>query len=159
MQGLLNERSRRRWAAAEARSHGRGGIAAVSRATGISEGTVRRGLAELELAEVELVDNAQLVAFDASTGVGEVQVQIPAPIADRYLAAEADRIAARASTFGTRRQYASIYRSFATWLAAQLGRPPLVGDLDADVIAAYGRHLTARGGRGGAPAAPATVRV
>ena len=48
MRGLLNERSRRRWAAAEARSHGRGGIAAVARATGISEGTVRRGLAELE---------------------------------------------------------------------------------------------------------------
>jgi hypothetical protein len=50
MQGLLNERSRRRWAAAEARSHGRGGIAAVARATGISEGTVRRGLAELDAA-------------------------------------------------------------------------------------------------------------
>jgi hypothetical protein len=53
MRGLLNERSRRRWAAAEARSHGRGGIAAVARATGISEGTVRRGLAELD-AEQEL---------------------------------------------------------------------------------------------------------
>jgi Rhodopirellula transposase DDE domain len=48
MEGLLNERSRRRWAAAEARSHGRGGIAAVARATGISEGTVRRGLRELD---------------------------------------------------------------------------------------------------------------
>jgi hypothetical protein len=48
MKGLLNERSRRRWAAAEAWSHGRGGIAAVARATGISEGTVRRGLAELD---------------------------------------------------------------------------------------------------------------
>jgi integrase len=67
--------------------------------------------------------------------------------------------AARASTAGTRRQYASIYRTFATWLAAELGRPPLVADLDADVIAAYGRHLTAGGGRGGAPGAPATVRV
>jgi Rhodopirellula transposase DDE domain len=48
MKGLLNERSRRRWAAAEARSHGRGGIAAVARATGISESTVRRGLSELD---------------------------------------------------------------------------------------------------------------
>jgi transposase len=47
MKGLLNERSRRRWAAAEARSHGRGGIAAVVRATGISEATVRRGIAEV----------------------------------------------------------------------------------------------------------------
>jgi Rhodopirellula transposase DDE domain len=53
MKGLLNERSRRRWAAAEARSHGRGGIAAVARAMGISEGTVRRGLRELD-AEQEL---------------------------------------------------------------------------------------------------------
>jgi predicted ArsR family transcriptional regulator len=51
MQGLLNERSRRRWAAAEARSHGRGGMAAVARATGISEGTVRRGLLELDAGE------------------------------------------------------------------------------------------------------------
>jgi Rhodopirellula transposase DDE domain len=35
------------WAAAEARSHGRGGIAAVVRATGMSTETVRRGLAEV----------------------------------------------------------------------------------------------------------------
>ena len=35
----------------------------------------------------------------------------------------------------------------------------MVGDLDADVIAAYGRHLATSGGRGGGPAAPATVRV
>jgi Rhodopirellula transposase DDE domain len=48
---LLNERSRRRWAAAEARSHGRGGVAAVARATGMSESTVRRGLAELDAGE------------------------------------------------------------------------------------------------------------
>jgi predicted ArsR family transcriptional regulator len=51
MKGALNERSRRRWAAAEARSHGRGGIAAVARATGISESTVRRGLRELDAEE------------------------------------------------------------------------------------------------------------
>jgi hypothetical protein len=119
--------------------------------------------AQLQLAEVELVevDDVQLVAIDVTTGVGDAQAAVPTPAAmgERYLAAEADRIAARASTAGTRRQYGSIYRSFATWLAAQLGRPPLVGDLDADVIAAYGRHLTARGGRRSAPAAPATVRV
>ena len=53
MRGLLNERSRRRWAAAEARSAGRGGIAAVVRATGIAESTVRRGLKELEHEELE----------------------------------------------------------------------------------------------------------
>jgi transposase len=44
----LDERGRRMWAAAEARSHGRGGIAAVVRATGISEETVRRGIVEVE---------------------------------------------------------------------------------------------------------------
>ncbi len=43
----FNERQRRLWAAAEARSHGRGGIAAVVRATGISKNTVARGIAEL----------------------------------------------------------------------------------------------------------------
>jgi len=43
----LDERGRRFWAAAEARSHGLGGIAAVVRATGISESTVRRGIAEV----------------------------------------------------------------------------------------------------------------
>ena len=46
--GDLDERRRRLWAAAEARSHGRGGIAAVARASGISESTIRAGLRELE---------------------------------------------------------------------------------------------------------------
>ena len=43
----LNERQRRLWAASEARAYGRGGIAAVARATGISEDTVGRGIKEL----------------------------------------------------------------------------------------------------------------
>jgi len=43
----LNERQRRLWAASEACSHGRGGIAAVVRATGISKNTVVRGIAEV----------------------------------------------------------------------------------------------------------------
>src|ERR1035441_3991600 len=47
----LDERGRRMWAAAEARSHGWGGIAAVVRSTGISEDTVRRGIAEIESGE------------------------------------------------------------------------------------------------------------
>jgi integrase len=80
-------------------------------------------------------------------------------LAARNLFGEADRIAARASSAGTRRQYATIYRRFGHWLREQLGRPPVVGDLDADVIAAYARHLATAGGRGGAPAAPATARV
>ena len=51
VEGALDERGRRLWAAAEAGSHGRGGIAAVVRATGISESTVRRGLAEVRSGE------------------------------------------------------------------------------------------------------------
>jgi transposase len=47
----LDERRRRLWAAAEARSGGRGGVAAVARATGISEATIRAGLRELERGE------------------------------------------------------------------------------------------------------------
>jgi Rhodopirellula transposase DDE domain len=70
MKGLLNERSRRRWAAAEARSHGRGGIAAVARATGISESTVRRGLAELD-AEVELESGRVRAAGAGRPGIVE----------------------------------------------------------------------------------------
>ena len=49
--GELDERRRRLWAVAEARSCGRGGIAAVARATGISEGTIRNGLRELDSGE------------------------------------------------------------------------------------------------------------
>jgi len=49
--GELDERRRRLWAAAEARSCGRGGIAAVARATGIAQNTIRAGLRELERGE------------------------------------------------------------------------------------------------------------
>ena len=49
--GEFDERRRRLWAAAEARAVGRGGIAAVTRATGIAENTIRRGLRELESGE------------------------------------------------------------------------------------------------------------
>jgi hypothetical protein len=41
--GELNERQRRLWAASEARAAGRGGIAATTRATGISVETIGRG--------------------------------------------------------------------------------------------------------------------
>jgi len=45
--GDLDERARRRWAAVEALSLGRGGIAAVAKATGISDRTIRNGVREL----------------------------------------------------------------------------------------------------------------
>ena len=47
---LLDERTRRLWAAAEARAIGRGGIARVAEATGMSRGTVRAGVRELDSA-------------------------------------------------------------------------------------------------------------
>ena len=58
---VLDERARRLWAAAEARSLGRGGVAAVSRATGISRITITAGLKEL-----------------ASTSVSRASPSIPA---------------------------------------------------------------------------------
>ena len=47
----LSERGRRIWAASEARVLGRGGIAAVSRASGISENTIRKGMREIDAGE------------------------------------------------------------------------------------------------------------
>ena len=44
----LNERSRRVWAATEARAIGRGGVGVVAETTGISASTIRRGLRELD---------------------------------------------------------------------------------------------------------------
>ncbi|MFB3062777.1 MAG: ISAzo13 family transposase [Candidatus Binatia bacterium] len=44
----LTERGRRIWAATEVKSYGRGGIAAVYRATGLTDKTIRRGRRELE---------------------------------------------------------------------------------------------------------------
>jgi transposase len=44
---LMDERMRRRWAAAEAKSLGWGGVLAVSQATGISRNTISKGLTEL----------------------------------------------------------------------------------------------------------------
>jgi hypothetical protein len=44
---VLDERGRRRFAAAEAQTAGRGGVSAVMRATGIARSTIGRGLAEL----------------------------------------------------------------------------------------------------------------
>jgi hypothetical protein len=46
LEGALNERSRRLWAAAEAQALGHGGASQVARATGISRSTIVRGLQE-----------------------------------------------------------------------------------------------------------------
>jgi transposase len=51
LESVLSERSRRLWAATEARALGHGGIALVERATGVSRSTISRGLRELESGE------------------------------------------------------------------------------------------------------------
>lgn len=114
----------------------------------------------------DLVDQVEVIDATAAVGEGEIADTIvltasaaAPPLEDRDLFGAADRIAARAASAGTRRQYAAIFRTFGDWLQGELGRPPGVGDLDTDVIAAYGRHLATMGGRGGRPAAPATSRV
>jgi hypothetical protein len=48
---VLNERDRRIYAASEAKAAGRGGIATVSRATGVARSTIGRGLKDLASAE------------------------------------------------------------------------------------------------------------
>jgi integrase len=109
-----------------------------------------------EVLELELVD---ATIAEEPTDIAALAAPPVTGMEARNLFGEARRIAARAASASTRRQYASIFRAFGDWLAAELGRPPVVGDLDADVIAAYGRHLATGGGRGGRPAAPATSRV
>jgi hypothetical protein len=47
LRGMMNERSRRLWAAAEVQTRGHRSISLVARATGMSRAAIRRGLAEL----------------------------------------------------------------------------------------------------------------
>lgn len=55
---MMSEKLKRRWAACEAMALGRGGIAAVSRETGISRTTIRKGVRELERRVVGEADDA-----------------------------------------------------------------------------------------------------
>jgi hypothetical protein len=51
LDAVLDERSRRQWAAAEAREYGYGGVTAVASATGLARDTVAAGMRELEYRE------------------------------------------------------------------------------------------------------------
>ncbi len=51
MKGYLDERQRRLWAASEARSHGRGGVTSVARATGLAQTRYGMGCGTLESGE------------------------------------------------------------------------------------------------------------
>jgi Rhodopirellula transposase DDE domain len=59
LEPFLNERDRRLFAASEARAAGRGGIAAVSRTTGIARSTIGRGLADLRSGAVRRSDRVR----------------------------------------------------------------------------------------------------
>ena len=54
LSSMMNEKLKRRWAACEAMSLGRGGISAVAQATGISRTTIRKGIQEIEQEYPEL---------------------------------------------------------------------------------------------------------
>ncbi len=108
---------------------------------------------------VDVLDGSLVQATISDTVAIATAAATDPALEERNLFGEADRIAARAPSAGTRRQYAAIFRAFGDWLGRELGRPPVVGDLDTDVIAAYGRHLASTGGRGGRPAASATSHV
>jgi hypothetical protein len=69
---------------------------------------------ELELIDGQIADEPTDIAVLAA----------PAGMEQRNLFGEAERIAARAASASTRRQYASIFRAFGDWLAGELGRPP-----------------------------------
>jgi Rhodopirellula transposase DDE domain len=83
---LMDERMRRQWAAAEARSYGWGGVRAVSRATGLSPNTIAKGLEELEARESNplAVRESRL----RRPGAGRK----PATVADPGLAAALERL-------------------------------------------------------------------
>lgn len=73
---LMDERMRRQWAAAEAKSYGWGGVRAVACATGMSPNTIVKGLVELEVRE--------------SSPQATVPQRLRAPGAGRKRATEAD---------------------------------------------------------------------
>ena len=60
MQGHLDERQRRVFAAAEAKTIGRGGISQVAAATGLARGTIMAGLQEFEGTTNEFMAGPQL---------------------------------------------------------------------------------------------------
>src|SRR5215211_4782139 len=77
MRGQLDERGLRLLAAAEARTAGYGGIAAVARATGLARSTIGRGLKDLEQPAL-----APGQVQRAGSGRRPVQAQDPTLLAD-----------------------------------------------------------------------------
>jgi Rhodopirellula transposase DDE domain len=82
---FLNERDRRLFAASEARAAGRGGIAAVSRTTGIARSTIGRGLADLRSGAVRCSERVrrrgggQKPAIETQPGILEALNELAEP--------------------------------------------------------------------------------
>ena len=55
IQGHLNEKSRRIWAATEAKAIGRGGLKIVHEATGLSYATIKNGMSDLTESNLKLM--------------------------------------------------------------------------------------------------------
>jgi hypothetical protein len=76
---VLTERSRRVWAATEAKALGHGGIALVERATGISRSTIQRGMRELAAGAAEAGGEALSPARTRRPGGGRKPLVETAP--------------------------------------------------------------------------------
>ena len=86
----MDEKLKRRWAACEALALGRGGISAVSRATGLSRNTIRKGVSEVQQQMPQIADQCE--ARIRRPGGGRRSLSKQDPTLQRDLAAllEAD---------------------------------------------------------------------
>jgi hypothetical protein len=79
VESTLNERGLRRWAAAEARSLGHGGIKAVAAVTGLSRQTVERGIKELTRPAAESQASALPPEASRRAGGGRKEILVTDP--------------------------------------------------------------------------------
>jgi len=79
MQGRLDERQRRAFAAVEAKVFGRGGVAQVVAATGISRNTIVAGMQELESSTSEFMAARALAPSGSTRRSGNGRNLSPAP--------------------------------------------------------------------------------
>jgi len=108
----LDERSRRRWAAVEARSIGYGGITLVAKAIGMSDRTIRTGLKELNEPELLPTDRQR------RAGAGRKSLQVEQPGLVEALNRMIDPVT-RGSPMSPLRWTCKSTRSLATALTAQ----------------------------------------
>jgi len=69
----LNERSRRMWAGSEAIGYGRGGVSVVSRATGMSNKTIYRGISDIRESQVDSENKGDRIR---KTGGGRKKISL-----------------------------------------------------------------------------------